>query len=130
MTKRQKILAANLRESKAEFRALLFDCLRQCAAGRWGLFGQNELADPEERYLSWPEAKRLRTVALEIHSALSEFGESDPVCERFLQLCSARGPNVPGEPKLAASFLAELDCTPPQNETAAPFGAAVQSDEG
>jgi hypothetical protein len=108
----------------------LFDCLRECAAGRWGLFGQNELADPEQRCWPWPEAKRLRTIALEIHSALSEFGESDPVCERFLQVCSMRGLNVPGEPKLAGASLAELECTPsPQNGTAAPLGAAAQLHE-
>jgi hypothetical protein len=37
-----------------------------------------------------------------------QFGEVNEDCRRFLQLCSLRGSNVPGEPRLAAEFLATL----------------------
>jgi len=128
MTKRQRIQAARLTEATAEFNALLPRCLRECAAGRWGLFGQNDYLDPDQRYCPWPEARRLRTIALEIRSAGIDFGQTQIACERFLQLCSLRGPNVPGEPKLAAALLAELESTSTTEcKTAAPFGAAVRS---
>jgi hypothetical protein len=72
------------------------------------LFGQNDHADPEGRYWGWPEAKRLKDLAQEIKFIRQEFGQADGSCERFLQLCSQRGSNVPGEPKLAAEFLAAI----------------------
>jgi hypothetical protein len=73
------------------------------------LFGQNDHADPEGRYLGWPEAKRLKDLAQEIKLIRSEFGQSNEDCERFLQLCALRGSNVPGEPKLAAEFLGAIE---------------------
>jgi len=109
MTKRQKIREMRLTEKESEFLTLLESCLRGCAQGRYGLFGQNDHLDPEGRYWRWPEAKRLKTLAEEIMSLCLEFGQTNERCERFLQLCSLRGPNVPGEPKLAAEFLANLD---------------------
>jgi hypothetical protein len=108
MSKHQKIQERRLVQLENEFLSLLLSCLRECAQGRWGLFGQNDHADPEGRYWRWPEAKRLRNLAEEITSLQSEFGQTNERCERFLQLCSLRGPNVPGEPKLAADFLASL----------------------
>lgn len=109
MTKRQKILEAKLEQMENEFRPLLVSCLRECALGRYGLFGQNDHLDPEGKYWRWPDAKRLKALAQEIQSIRSGFSRSDKDCERFLQLCSLRGSNVPGEPKLAAEFLAELN---------------------
>ena len=108
MTKHQKIQEHRLVQVESEFLALLFSCLQECAQGRYGLFGQNDHADSEGRYWGWPEAKRLRNLAQEIRSLRSEFGQTNEACERFIQLCSLRGPNVPGEPKLAADFLANL----------------------
>ena len=106
MTKRRKIQEMRLIQIEDEFLTLLLSCLRECAQGRWGLFGQNNLLDPEGRH--WPEAKRLKSLAQEIMSLRMEFGQTNEQCERFIQLCSLRGPNVPGEPKLAAEFLASL----------------------
>jgi hypothetical protein len=95
-------------EIEGEFMMLLRSCLQQCARGRYGLFGQNDHVDPEGHYWAWPEAKRLRILAQEIKSLRQEFGQTNNLCERFIQLCSLRGSNVPGEPKLAAALLAEI----------------------
>jgi len=107
MSKRERIRGARLAEIEAEFRTLLPSCLRECARGRYGLFGQNDHLDPEGRYWSWPEAKRLKQLAEEIRAIRLEFGQTNKECERFLELCSLRGPNVSGEPKLAAELLAQ-----------------------
>jgi hypothetical protein len=111
MTKRHKIQEMRLIQVENEFLALLLSCLRECAQGRYGLFGQNDHLDPEGRYWSWPEAKRLKNMAQEIRSLRIEFGQANEHCERFIQLCSLRGPNVPGEPKLATEFLDRLTST-------------------
>jgi hypothetical protein len=108
MTKREKIREMRLAEIEEEFRELLLSCLRQCAAGRWGLFGQNDHIDNYELYYGWPEAKRLRGLAQELRSIQIEFGQANKTCELFLELCALRGQNVPGEPKLAAEFLAKI----------------------
>jgi hypothetical protein len=108
MTKRQKVQEMRLCEIEGEFMVLLRSCLRECAQGRYGLFGQNDHLDPEGRYWAWPEAKRLMNLAQEIKSLRQEFGQTNDLCERFIQLCSLRGSNVPGEPKLAAALLAEI----------------------
>ncbi len=92
-----------LEQLKAEFDQLLPACVVECARGRWGLFGQNE-HEPDAKWLRWPDADRVRKLALEIQSIGREFGQPDSICERFLELCSERGPNVPGEPKLAAAL--------------------------
>ena len=108
MSKSHKIREKRLAEIESEFRPLLVSCLRECARGRYGLFGQNDHLDPEERYLVWPEARRLRDLAQEIRLVRLEFGEANEDCDRFLELCSLRGSNVPGEPKLAAAFLSGM----------------------
>src|SRR5580704_8261514 len=90
-----------------EFRPLLLACLRECAAGRYGLFGQ--IDGPEiARYYQWDEAEHLKKIALEIRVLRAEFGRPNTLTERFLHYCSLRGCNVPGEPKLAKAFLAEI----------------------
>lgn len=91
-----------------EFDELLITCLRACAKGRYGLFGQNDTSEFRFDPLRWDDALRLRELADEIHSARLEFGQPNPVCERFLELCHVRGANAPGEPKLAKAFLSEL----------------------
>lgn len=108
MTKRQKIQEMRLVQLENEF---LHSCVRECAQGRWGLFGRNDHLDPEGRYWVWPEAQRLRNLAREIHSPRTEFGQTNEYCERFIQLCSMRGPNVSGEPELVSEFLDQLTGT-------------------
>jgi hypothetical protein len=87
-----------------EFNALLIPCLKECANGRWGLFGQNQHPDSVSALL-WAEAERLKELAKEIKSIRSEFGQPNQTCERFLQSCAERGENLPGEPKRARKFL-------------------------
>jgi hypothetical protein len=106
--KRSKIQQTALADLEEEFQTSLLACLRRCAAGRYGLFGQNDHADPEGRYWSWPEATRLKELSEEIQSIRSEFGQPNETVERYLELCSLKGSNIPGEPKLASAFLAEL----------------------
>jgi hypothetical protein len=108
MSKRKKIRERRLVEVESEFRSLLLSCLCECARGRYGLFGQNDHLDPEGRYWGWPEARRLKDLAEEIRLNRHEFGQPNESCERFLHLCSLRGANVPGEPKLAAEFLTKI----------------------
>jgi hypothetical protein len=108
MSKKARIQQARLEALELEFNSLLVSCLTECSKGRWGLFGQNSHADPEDRYWTWPEAKRLRTIASEIRSERSETGEANSLCSKFLKLCDAKGSNVLGEPKLASIFLNEI----------------------
>ncbi len=115
MTKRNRIRETRLSEIENEFSTLLFPCLRECARGRWGLFGQNDLIAEGQyyRYYRWPEAERLRELAQEIQLTRLPSGQPNEVCERFLQLCSMRGSNIPGEPRLAAELLASIDQNDP-----------------
>jgi hypothetical protein len=108
MTKQESIDRRRLEQLESDFRALLPRILKECAAGRWGLFGQNDHCEGS-KYLHWPEADQLKQMAREIHSIQEVLGESNPQIQRFLHRCSLRGPNVPGEPKLAQSLLSERD---------------------
>jgi len=65
MTKREAIRQRRLENLESEFRLLLPRVLKECAAGRWGLFGQNDHFD-ESKYLYWPDAEHLKEMALEI----------------------------------------------------------------
>jgi hypothetical protein len=55
MTKRDKIRSRKLDLLEDELNAFLPVCLRACANGRWGLFGQHDHCDPDSRWLAWPE---------------------------------------------------------------------------
>ena len=105
MTKRSKIRIAQLGGLESEFRSLLLSSLQSCAAGEWGLFGQNDRCAPQ---LSSPESKRLQELAQEIQSIRAGGGEHNELCDRFMTLTSLRGSHVPGEPKLAVMFLDEI----------------------
>ena len=94
-------------ELEAEFEQSLIPVLKECAAGRCGLFGQNECFE-ERRYLDWPAAEDLKRRAKQIRILCAEFGRPNSVVERFLHYCALRGANVPGEPKLADAFLDEI----------------------
>lgn len=111
MTQRDKIKQDRLAALEGEFADLLVPCLKQSASGRYGLFGQNDHLDPNHKWWHWPEAEQLQAIADQIQALCSEFGEKNQTCERFLYFRSLRGPNVPGEPKLAEQFLKELEST-------------------
>ena len=105
---RQPIKAQRLDELESDFRPLLIICLRESQNGRRGLFGQNDGTDGA-KYLDWKDGRNLKEIAVQIHDLRSEFGQPNPLVERFLHSCSLRGPNVPGEPKLAKEFLDEIE---------------------
>jgi len=109
MTKKELVHRTRMTALGAEFNSLLLACLRECASGRWGLFGQNELADPEDRFWTWPQAMRLREIALELQADGFQDEEIRSMCNKFLCLCDLRGPNIPGEPRLAAALLNEIE---------------------
>jgi hypothetical protein len=91
------------------FRDQLIACLEECAAGRWGLFSDHEHVSAEvAKYRAWPEAARLRELAFAVQAILAQSGESDALCDQFLDLCSIHGENDPGEPRLARAFLNEI----------------------
>ena len=114
-TKRECIQQQRLNGLESEFRLLLPPVLQECAAGRWGLFGQNDAADGS-KYLFWSKAEQLKSIADEIRSIRHDFGEANPTVERFLHYCSLRGSNVPGEPQLAQSLLDELESGPSRSQ--------------
>lgn len=108
MTRKSNIQKRRLQGLESEFRLLLPPVLKQCAGGRWGLFGQNDHVE-ESKYLHWSEAEQLKNMAHEIRSIRQDFGQTDPLVERFLHYCSLRGANMPGEPKLARLLLDEVE---------------------
>jgi len=92
------------------FRVQLMACLEECSAGRGGLFSDREhIVSEESEFRSWPEAARLRELAFALQTILSQSGESDALCDQFLDLCSIHGENDPGEPRLARAFLNEIE---------------------
>ncbi len=108
MTRRSKVREDRLVQLEAEFEPLLISCLLRAAEGRYGLFGQNDGVDPEDRYWPWTEAQRVVEMAEEIQELRSESGGRNELAEKLMYLRSLRGRNVPGEPKLAKAFLEEL----------------------
>jgi hypothetical protein len=105
--KRRPTKEHRLNELENDFRPRLLSCLRECAGGRYGLFGQND-GPGMARYSQWDEAEELKEIAVEIREIRAEFGQPNSQVDEFLHLCSLRGSNVPGEPKLAKVFLDEI----------------------
>jgi len=108
MTKRSRIQRNRLEELESDFESWLTSVLKESAAGRWGLFGQNDSAGGDT-YLQWPAADAVKSQAEQIHDLRKEFGEPNPLVERFLDYCSLRGASVSGEPKLARLLLDEIE---------------------
>ena len=89
------------------FSQQLLACLEECAQGRKGLFSHFEGNGEEE--LGWPEADRLRELALAMQAVFAQQEERSALCEEFLDLCSIHGESNPGERKLARTFLARIE---------------------
>lgn len=93
----------------------LMDCLDACARGRRGLFGDVELLGDEglqgdeAKERGWPEAARLRELALALQAILAQQEERNALCDEFLDLCSIHGESNPGERKLARAFLGRIE---------------------
>lgn len=89
------------------FSEQMLACLDECARGRRGLFG--EAIDAEEPENSWPEAARLRDLAVALQGVLAQQGERNALCDEFLDLCTIHGESHPGERKLARTFLERIE---------------------
>jgi hypothetical protein len=89
------------------FRDQLMACLDECARGRKGLFSDVELLSEEAE--SWPEAARLRELALALQGVFAQQERQTALCDEFLDLCSMHGESHPGERKLARAFLDRIE---------------------
>lgn len=89
------------------FSEQLMACLDECAHGRRGLFAEPVDADEPEN--SWPEAARLRELAVALQNVLAQQGERNALCDEFLDLCTIHGESHPGERKLARMFLERIE---------------------
>ena len=88
------------------FSEQLLACLDECARGRTGLF--SELIDEEDEN-SWPEAARLRELAVALQSVLVQHQQRNALCDEFLDLCTIHGESHPGERKMARAFLERIE---------------------
>jgi hypothetical protein len=91
--------------SRAFSEQLLF-CLDECARGRKGLF--SELIGDEDE-IAWPEAERLRALAVALQGVYAQQEKHYALCDEFLDLCTMNGENHPGERKLARAFLERIE---------------------
>jgi hypothetical protein len=89
------------------FCAQLMACLDECARGRKGLFSDVELLSDEGE--SWPEAVRLRELAVALQGVFAQQERRNALCDEFLDLCSMHGESHPGERKLARAFLERIE---------------------
>ena len=97
---------ARLAANEAAYRAALIEALRVCAAGVWGLFGQNA---PTHGAPASSAAANLFALADEIDRALAALGmEPFALHAQFAALWGRQDENQPGEPKLAQRLLAEV----------------------
>ena len=85
----------------------LLACLEACAHGRRGLFSDYVSRGEEED--KWPEAARLRELALALQQIFAQQEQRNALCDEFLDLCSIHGESHPGEPRLARDFLARIE---------------------
>jgi hypothetical protein len=85
----------------------LLACLDECARGRKGLF--SEFVGDEDEGGGWPEAARLRELAVALQAILARQEEHNALCDEFLDLCTIHGESHPGERKLARTFLERIE---------------------
>lgn len=112
---RRNKMEAQLHTLEEQFSTKLIPALRECAGGRWGMFGRyddviagqgNDIGE----MLKSKAAEELLEAGEEIERLRRELGFTEPFrpFKRFLEYRRMRGSNVPGEPKLAVQFLEEL----------------------
>ena len=68
------------------FSEQLLACLDECARGRRGLF--SELVSEDGERTPWPEAARLRELAVALQNILAQQDERNALCDEFLDLCT------------------------------------------
>jgi hypothetical protein len=89
------------------FSEQLLACLDECARGRKGLF--SEYVGGDEEISSWPEAERLRELALALQGVFAQQEERNALVDEFLDLCTMHGESHPGERRLARTFLERIE---------------------
>jgi hypothetical protein len=107
MDPRDQMAPEELETMNRAFSEQLLACLDECARGRHGLFA--EAIDADEPEESWPEAARLRELAVALQQILAQQDERNALCDEFLDLCSMHGESHPGERKLARAFLERIE---------------------
>jgi hypothetical protein len=108
MDPRDEVEPGQLESLAQVFCEQLMACLDECARGRRGLFSDVELLNEEEGS-AWPEAARLRDLALALQGVFAQHEERNALCDEFLDLCSIHGESHPGERKLARAFLERIE---------------------
>ena len=98
-----------LEKAEHAFAEQLMACLEECARGRKGLFSDYESEIGENGPGGWPEASRLRDLALAVQAAARQLGRGNALANEFLDLCSIHGEHHPGERRLARSFLERIE---------------------
>lgn len=107
MDPRDESAPEELDELARVFAEQLLACLDECARGRHGLF-----AEPVSEDLNtppWPEAARLRELALALQAIFSQNDRRNALADEFLDLCSMHGESHPGERRLARLFLERIE---------------------
>ena len=89
------------------FSEQLLTLLDECARGRRGLFSEFVSENGEEH--AWPEAARLRKLAVALQGVLAQQEDRNALCDEFLDLCTIHGESHPGERKLARAFLERIE---------------------
>lgn len=109
MDQRDEMDFGQLETLRKVFAEQLLACLVECARGRRGLFSDYEPLGNEDEGNGWPEAARLRELALALQAISHQSGEPNALCDEFLDLCSMHGESHPGEPRLARTFLGRIE---------------------
>jgi hypothetical protein len=107
MDPRDEVDSGELDSLANAFCEQLLACLDECARGRKGLFSDVALLSDEDE--SWPEAARLRELALALQGVFAQQEKQNALCDEFLDLCSMHGESHPGERKLARAFLERIE---------------------
>ncbi len=113
-TQRIDRLQKELEGLEGEFREKLIRALKSCAAGYWGLLGQNDHINRPGLVEKWTResgAAELLELGRAIDALRGRIGLHDPfpLYAHFLALRGRKGANHPGEPKLAQAWLDELN---------------------
>jgi hypothetical protein len=91
------------------FREQLLACLEECARGRRGLFSGHEHLSGEADDAAWPEAARLRELAIALQGVFAQQERQNALSDEFLDLCSIHGEGNPGERRLARALIERIE---------------------
>jgi hypothetical protein len=114
-SERRQKSEAQLRSLEEQFSSTLIAALRECAAGKWGMFGQNDAhfataGKYVREFVRSKEADQLLETGEQIESLRQELGYTElfQPYRRYGEYRQMKGSNTSGEPKLAVRFLQEL----------------------